>query len=203
MFDELRREPLSLKRHADELIRLSKENTFPTWLASGTFFQGEALAMLGQVREGIEQMQESISELQSLGSLCHLTGALGALAQAYATAGRQEQGLNTVAEALSLVQQTDERHWEAELYRVQGELLLYLGNDAEGERSLGKATEVARKQRAKSWELRAATSLARLWRKQGRGDEPWHLLSEVYGWFTEGFDTPDLQEAGSLLQELS
>jgi adenylate cyclase len=203
MFDELRREPLSLKRHADELIRLSKENGFPTWLASGTFFQGEALALSGQVQAGIERMQKSISELRFLGSRCHLTGALGALAQAHAAAGQPGKGLNTVGEALSLVQQTGERHWEPELHRLRGELLLSLGDDIAAEGSLDTAVAVARKQRAKSWELRTATSLARLWRKQGRVDKARQLLSQVYGWFAEGFDTPDLQEAGELLEQLS
>jgi len=108
------------------------------------------------------------------------------------------------------VEQTDERHWEAELYRLKGELLLMQGHDAEAEASLHQAescfqhaVEVARRQSAKSWELRATVSLCRLWQVQGRMDEARQMLAEVYGWFTEGFDTPDLQEAKALLEELS
>jgi predicted ATPase len=101
------------------------------------------------------------------------------------------------------VEQTDERHWEVELYRLKGELLLMQGDDAEVEASLQKAIEVARCQSAKSWELRATVSLCRLWQEQGRMDEARQMLAEIYGWFTEGFDTPDLQEAKALLEELS
>ena len=133
----------------------------------------------------------------------YLPGSLCTLAEAQAKAGQPEEGLDTLDEALALVEQTDERHWEAELHRVQGELLLMQGDDAEAEASLHKAIEVARGQSAKSWELRATTSLARLWQEQGRIDEARQMLAEIYGWFTEGFDTPDLQEAKALLDELS
>jgi predicted ATPase len=101
------------------------------------------------------------------------------------------------------VEETDERHWEAELYRLKGELLLTQGDKTEAEASFHKAIEVARRQQAKSWELRATVSLCRLWRKQGRVDEARQTLAEIYGWFTEGFDTPDLQEAKALLEGLS
>jgi len=139
-----------------------------------------------------------------------LPGILCSLVEAQAKAGHPEEGLTTLAEALALVEQTAERHWEAELYRLRGELLLMQGDDAEAEASLHKAescfqhaVEVARRQRAKSWELRATVSLCRLWQKQGRMDEARQMLAEIYGWFTEGFDTPDLQEAKALLEELS
>jgi predicted ATPase len=101
------------------------------------------------------------------------------------------------------VEQTDERHREAELYRLKGELLLLQGDDAEAEASFHKAIEVARRQQAKSWELRATVSLCRLWQQQGKLEEARQLLTEIYGWFTEGFDTPDLQEAKALLEGLS
>jgi len=100
------------------------------------------------------------------------------------------------------VEETDERHWEAELYRLRAELLLMQGDDAEAEASFHKAVEVARRQQAKSWELRATVSLCRLWQKQGKVDEARQMLAEIYNWFTEGFDTPDLQEAKALLEEL-
>jgi predicted ATPase len=132
-----------------------------------------------------------------------LPGTLGSLAEAQAKAGHPEEGLTTLAEALALVEQTDERHWEAELYRLRAELLLMQGDDAEAEASLHNAIEVARRQRTKSWELRATVSLCRLWQGQGRMDEARQMLAGIYGWFTEGFDTPDLQEAKALLEELS
>jgi predicted ATPase len=137
----------------------------------------------------------------------YLPGSLCTLAEAQARAGQPEEGLDTLDEALALVEQTDERHWEAELYRVQGELLLMEGDDASAsaaaEASFHRAIEVARRQSAKSWELRATTSLARLWQEQGRIDEARQVLATIYDWFTEGFDTPDLQEAKALLEELS
>jgi predicted ATPase len=101
------------------------------------------------------------------------------------------------------VEQTEGRHWEAELHRLKGELLLMQGDEDGAEASLHKAVEVARRQQAKAWELRATTSLARLWGRQGKREEAHHLLVEIHGWFSEGFDTPDLEEARAVLEELS
>jgi predicted ATPase len=125
------------------------------------------------------------------------------LAEAYGKAGQAEEGLSVLAEALAQVKKTDERYYEAELRRLKGELLLMQGDKTEAEASFHKAIEVARRQQAKSWELRATVSLCRLWQKQGRVDEARQTLAEIYGWFTEGFDTPDLKEARALLEELS
>jgi predicted ATPase len=111
--------------------------------------------------------------------------------------------LGTLGEALSLVEGSDERHWEAELYRQQAGLLLIRDDEAEAEASLLKAIEVARGQDAKSWELRATIDLARLWQQQGQGEEAKQALALVYEWFTEGHDTPDLREAKALLEELN
>jgi predicted ATPase len=203
LFNAMRRDAQALKDHAEELIRLANEKSFAGWLGQGTCFRGEALAMLGQVQEGMAQMREGMAAMQSMGVRLNLSGKLGSLAEAQAKAGQPEEGLTTLAEALALVEQTNERHWEAELYRLRAELLLKQGDDAGAEASLQKAVEVARRQSAKSWELRATTSLARLWQEQGRMDEARQMLAEIYGWFTEGFDTPDLQEAKALLEELS
>ena len=125
------------------------------------------------------------------------------LGEAQAKAGHLEQGLATLSEALALVEETGSRHGEAEIHRIQAELLLVQGQDTKAEASLRRAIEVARRQEAKSWELRATTSLARLWQGQGRRDEARRMLAKVYGWFTEGFDTADLKEAKALLEELS
>jgi DNA-binding SARP family transcriptional activator/predicted ATPase len=194
-FNKMRRDAQALKGNAEELMPLSNEKV-PAWSGAGTFRWGEALAMLGQVQEGM-------AALHSVGVRCYLSAILCSLAEAQAKAGHPEEGLTTLAEALALVEQTDERHWEAELYRLRAELLLMQGDDAEAEASFHKAVEVARRQQAKSWELRATVSLCRLWRKQGRADKARHMLAEIYGWFTEGFDTPDLQEAKALLEGLS
>ncbi|TEU12982.1 MAG: tetratricopeptide repeat protein, partial [Anaerolineales bacterium] len=203
MFNEMRRDAPALKDHAEELIRLSNEKGFPGWLAEGTCFRGEALAMLGQVQEGMAQMREGMAAHQSVGVRLNLSEKLCSLAEAQAKAGQPEEGLATLAEALALVEETNERYCEAELYRLKGELLLAQGDDAEAEASFHKAIEVARRQQAKSWELRATVSLCRLWQQQGRMDEARQMVAEIYGWFTEGFDTPDLQEARALLEGLS
>jgi predicted ATPase len=202
MCNKMRRDACALKDNADELVSLSQQSGFPGWLGTGTCFRGAALAMLGQFQEGMAQMREGMTAMQSIGVRLDLSGTLGSLAEAQAKAGQPEQGLTTLAEALALVEQTDERHWEAELCRLKGELLLMQGDDAEAEASLHKAVEVARRQQAKSWELRATVSLCRLWQQQGRIDEARQMLAEIYGWFTEGFDTPDLKEAKALLEEL-
>jgi predicted ATPase/DNA-binding SARP family transcriptional activator len=202
LFNAMRRDAQALKQHAEELMQSAIEQV-PSWLEPGTSYRGQAVAMLGQVQEGMTQMREGIAAGQSRGVRCYVSGVLRSLAEAQAKADRPEEGLSTLAEALAFVEQTDERHWEAELYRLRAELLLMQGKAAEAEASLHQAIEVARRQRAKSWELRATTSLARLWQGQGRIDEARQTLAQVYGWFTEGFDTPDLREAKALLEELT
>ena len=126
------------------------------------------------------------------------------LAEAYGKVGQIEKGLSVLAEALTMVNKNGERWWEAELYRLKGELLLALATDnrLEAETCFHQALHVAHHQQAKSLELRAAMSLARLWQRQDKHVEAQQLLTEVYGWFTEGFDTVDLQEAKALLEEL-
>ena len=140
---------------------------------------------------------------RSASAKCHLLGAQGTLAEAQAKAGHPEGGLGTLDDALAQVETTGERYCEAELYRLKGKLLWMQGDQTKAGDCFQQAVEVARRQKAKSWELRATTSLARLWQAQGRADEARQALAEVYGWFTEGFDTPDLQEANALLKELS
>jgi predicted ATPase len=144
-----------------------------------------------------------MAAMQALGVRCYRSVYLCTLAEAQARAGHAEEALTTLGEAFAFVEDTDECHWEAELYRLKGELLLAQGDDARAEASLHKAVEVARRQSAKSWELRATTSLARLWQEHGRTDEARQRLAEIYGWLTEGFDTPDLKDAEALLEELA
>jgi tetratricopeptide (TPR) repeat protein len=202
VFDEMRRDAQALKDHAEKLARLSGDK-LPSWAATVRWFRGEAAAMQGRVSEGIAQIREGMSAMESMGVRCYLSGTLRALADAQAKAGQPREGLATLAEALVFVEETDQRHSEAELYRLRAELLLMLGDETEAERSLHKAIEVARRQQGKSWELRATVTLCRLLQKQGKQAEARQLLSEIYGWFTEGFDTPDLKEAKALLDELS
>ena len=192
----MRRDAQALKESAEGLLQS------PMWWVKGTVHRGEAVAMLGQLQEGMAQMREGIAAFHAIGARTLLPGTLGSLAVAQAKAGQPQEGLATLAEALDLVAETEEHHWEAELYRLRAELLLVLNDENGAEDSLHKAIEVARRQQAKSWELRATTSLARLWQEQGRTDKARQMLAEIYDWFTEGFDTPDLREAKTLLEEL-
>jgi predicted ATPase/DNA-binding SARP family transcriptional activator len=207
VYDKMLRNGAAMLEHADKMVELATERGFANWLGMGLVRRGEALALLGEVEDGREQLGEGIAAQQAVGAQCYLPTALCTLAEAQARAGHPGQGLATLDEAQVLMEETDERHWEVELHRLRAELLLMLGMDtsaaAKAEASLHKAIEVARRQRAKSWELRAATSLARLWHDQGRGQEARVMLAETYDWFTEGFDTPDLLEARTLLNALS
>lgn len=128
---------------------------------------------------------------------------LALLAGAHASAQQAEMGLNTLAEALAFLRRTGERHYEAEIHRLRGKLLLKQSDEAEAEASFHKAVDVARRQAARSWELRATVSLCRLLHEQGRIEDARQRLSEMYDSFTEGFDTPDLRDARALFKELS
>ena len=198
-FNQMRRNAGALLDHAEELTQLSLDLGFSSFRATGAAYRGEALVKLGQVQQGIAQIREALASRQSKDVHCYSSGMLGALADALAKAGEPEAGLATLAEALNLVEEKHERYCEAELLRLRAEMLLAQGDDAGAEASFLKAIEVARSQSARSWELRAATGLARLWQKQGKGDEAREMLAGVYGWFSEGFDTPDLREARALL----
>ncbi len=209
----LRREEQSARDQAEAAIALSIEHGFAQWEAHGMIMRGWALAaQLAEVspEEGQEQIEEAIALIHRGLDAWRATGSelarayyLALLADAYVRAGQAEQGLPVLAEALDVVNKTGERWYEAELHRLRGELLLAQGDDAEAETSFHKAIQVARRQQAKSFELRATVSLCQLWQKQGRGDEGRQLLAEIYGWFTEGFGTQDLRQAKTLLEGLS
>ena len=164
---------------------------------------GWALAEQGQIEAGLAQMRQGLAAWRATGTELR-PYFLGLLAEAYRKGEQAVAGLGAIDEALALVQQHQETFCEAELYRLKGELLLSLaaGHAAEAEACFHQALDIARRQQAKSWELRAATSLARLWQQQGKRAEAQALLAPVYDWFTEGFDTADLQEAKALLEEL-
>jgi predicted ATPase len=187
------------------LRALAVERGFALWLGVGTVFQGWALAAQGQVEEGITQLRQGMADFLATGA----EGVVGVyhlalLSETYGHAGQAEAGLTVLAEALTLVDKIGERHYEAELHRLKGALLLAQSTEPhqEAEVCFHQALTIARRQQAKSWELRAATSLAQLWQQQGKWAEARELLAPIYGWFTEGFDTADLQEAKALLKGL-
>ena len=190
---------------AEELITLASEQGFPLWLAAGTSQQGWARVWQEQDEAGgIAQMCQGIAAWRATGAAMHLPHALAKLAEAYAKAGRIEDGLTVLAEAFRLVEAHEERYYAAELHRLKGTLLLQRSADphTEAEACFHQARAIARQQQARLLELRATVSLGRLWHQQGQHDAARRMLTEVYGWFTEGWDTVDLQEAKTLLEEL-
>ena len=150
------------------------------------------------------QMQQGLAGWRATGAAVLRPYGLALLAKASAQVGQREAGLALLAEALAVLNDTGERRWEAELHRLKGELLLAraAGHDAEAETCFRQALDIARRQQARSWELRAAMGLARLWQQQGKRTEARELLAPSYGWFTEGFDTADLQDAKVWLEAL-
>jgi predicted ATPase len=168
------------------------------------FNYGRALAQLGQIEEGLSEMLRWLTYMKTTGADTAWFTSVG-VAEAYLAAGRPRDGLEAVSEGLELVRRTGSRVFEAEMRRLKGELILMgdKSTEAEAARCFGDAIKVARRQSAKSLELRATMSLARLLTKQGRRSEARTMLSEIYNWFTEGFDTADLKDAKALLDELS
>jgi class 3 adenylate cyclase/predicted ATPase len=201
----LRREAQAVHMHADVCHALATEQSASFWAAWATMYRGWALAMQGQEDEGAAQIQQGLAAFRALGAETTVSRWLALLAEVYGNMEQAEAGLTAVAEAFAHVDKTGERYYEAELHRLKGKLLLLqsLDNLPEAESCFHQAIAIARSQQAKSWELRAATSLSRLWQQQGKRAEARQLLAEIYGWFTEGFDTADLQDAKALLNELS
>ncbi|MBI3330002.1 MAG: hypothetical protein HYZ81_25260 [Nitrospinae bacterium] len=207
----MRREADATQARAEAAIAISAEQGFPLWLAFGPVLRGWALAVQGQDEEGIEQLRQGLAAWRAIGNEFIRPWILAMLAEAYALSGQTEAGLAAVAEALATVEATGERFWEAELHRLRGELLLRHAVGAgfkpapteEAEACFQQALDIARRQGAKTYELRAAVSLSRLWQQQDKREAARQLLAEIYGWFTEGFDTTDLKEARALLDTLS
>jgi class 3 adenylate cyclase len=190
---------------AEAAVAFSTAQGFPQWAALGTSLRGWALAVQGQGEEGMAQIRQGIAAYRATGGVLVVPYLCTVLADVDDHLGHTEEGLQALAEAHTLVEQHEERYWEAEVCRLRGVLLLQqTGTPQEGaEVWLWRALDVARHQEAKSLELRAATSLSRLWQQQGKRVEARELLAPVYGWFTEGFDTADLQEAKALLKTLA
>ena len=206
---QYRREGQIVQEQAEAAITLSTERGFTLWVAWGTILRGWALAEQGRGEEGVAQIRQGLAAYQATAAEAAQPYLLALLAEAYEKAGQVEEGLAMLADALEMTNKNGERWYEAETYRIKGELILQskvqsprFKVEEEAEECFQQAIDVARHQSAKSLELRAATSLARLWQSQGKKSEAHDLLAPVYGWFTEGFDTQDLQEAKTLLDEL-
>jgi predicted ATPase len=223
---QLRQEGQTTQEWAEALISLSAEQGFAFFLVMGTILRGGALAGQGQVEEGIAQIRQGLTAFSATGAAYTRAHFLALLAEAHGRIGHAEEGLTLLTEALAVVDKTGERYYEAELHRLKGELTLQQANQkakgkrqkklsvissqlsvpspqSEAEACFLKAIEVSRHQQAKSLELRAVVSLSRLWQQQGKAKQAHKMLSEIYNWFTEGFETKDLQEAKALLEELS
>jgi predicted ATPase len=198
------RDVTAVYEQAEACVALATEQGFPLWAAGGTSSRGWALAMQGQGEVGMVQVRHGIAAWRATGAALSIPYWYTVLADVAAHLGHTADGLQALAEAYTLVEQHEERYWEAEIHRLRGVLLLRQPGtpQAEAEACFQRALDVAHRQQAKSLELRAAMSLARLWQQQGKWAEAHELLAPIYGWFTEGFDTADLQEAKALLAEL-
>jgi predicted ATPase len=221
-----------VQERTEAIMALSSQQGFVRWLGGGMCLRGWTLAEQGSVEEGIVQLCRGLATWRTMGGELGLPHNLAMLAEAYGRGGQAEEGLLVLAEALTIVHKNGERQYEAELYRLKGELLLQQavgrGNtcttpmetsivaevkwgrtthtsplQTEAETCFRQALHISRDQRAKSLELRAAMSLSRLWQQQDKRTEARQILTEVYSWFTEGLDTPDLQEAKALLEAFS
>jgi predicted ATPase len=197
-----RRDSAAVMVTATELLELCEEHRISQQRARALIFIGWALARSGEVTEGTQRLAEGLDAWTRLGARSYLPRGLSLLAESYLLSRRYAEGLEQVAQALAVAAETGENWYLARLHHLRAELLQARGRDADAaEASLRTAIDIARTQGARGWELRAATSLARLWRDQGKRREAYDLLAPIYGWFTEGFDTPDLKDAKALLDE--
>jgi len=205
LLHQLRRESQAARVQAEAELALCTEQGFTAYGAWGLLPRGWAVAEQGEAAEGIAQIRQGFTGWQATGGLRAWPWFLAVLAEACGKAGQIDEGMHALEEALEAVQNHGERFYEAEVYRLKGELLLQdaPASQEEAEEHFQQALEVARRQQAKSWELRAAMSLARLWQQQGKRAPARELLAPIYHWFTEGFDTADLQEAKALLEGLA
>ena len=193
-----------MHEQAEACVVLSTEQGFPHWAAMGTSLCGWALAIQGQGEAGLALVRQGITAWRATGAVLSVPYFCSLLAEVCDHLDHTAEGLQALVEAHTLVEQHEERYWETEIHRLRGVLLLRQPGtpQAEAETWLQRALDVARRQEAKSLELRAATSLTRLWQQQGKRVTARDLLGPIYGWFTEGFNTRDLREAQALLEEL-
>src|SRR5579884_2808364 len=191
------------REHAEEALALASEYRAPYYRSWSAILVEYARAWEQPDAENLTRLRDAIAAFTATGARIRLPYYLSLLARTYLKAGRARDGLAVLDEALDASRTHNERWWDAELHRLRGELLLMLGADAsDAEAALLRSIEVARSQQARSLELRATMSLTRLWIAQHRSDEAKSRLEHIYNWFTEGFETPDLQAARRLLAQL-
>ena len=203
MLDQVRRDGPGVRERAAALVALSAEHGFALWQAAGIVLDGWALAEGGRAVAGIARIESGLEAYRATGAGLFVPYFLALLGTTHGAAGEGAEGQRLLADALDAGRASGERWFEAELYRLKGELSLAGGDRATAEACFLSAIAFAREQSAKLWELRATTSLARLWADQGKRAEASNLLVPVYDWFTEGFDSPDLRDAKALLDELT
>jgi class 3 adenylate cyclase/predicted ATPase len=200
----LRGNYVATNAYSDELVALADEKGALLWKALGMVLEGCVMALTGKVSNAVKTLTFGITAYRSTGATSYIPAHLSYLARAYAELGKFDDAWRCIGEAMAAIETTRERWYEAEVNRMAGEIVLMSPepDTAKAEAYFERALAVARKQQARSWELRAATSMAQLWRTQGKRDAARALLAPVYGWFTEGFNTLDLKEAKALLDEL-
>ena len=201
LLDRLTGSPLM---HLEELQSLATEHNYPLLLAVALLIRGGSLIALGQAQEGLMLCTQALAKHRAMGHVIGTARVFASLAVAHASLGQPDEARNCLAEAARIIETTDERYQETEvLHRVQGDLLNAAGDQHAAEQHYHQAIVIAERQSARLFQLRASTSLARLWRDQGRRTEAYDLLVPIYGWFAEGFDAPVLKEAKALLDELA
>jgi predicted ATPase len=200
-----RRDVPAVQAQAEALLALARAHEFPLWRGFGTCWRGWALAMTGQSQAGIRQIHRGMAVLLDTGEMAARPICLLLLAEAVGQAGQVQEALRFLAEALTVCEASGWGDMLTEVYRLQGELLLQpaVPQTAQAEAAFQQALVIGRRQQAKSWELLAALSLARLWQHQGKCAEAYGLLGDIYAWFTEGHNTTDIQQARALLTALS
>jgi predicted ATPase len=203
-------DPRETREWAEASVALGSEHNFVFWTSYGMILRGWALVEQGCAGEGMMDIRQGLAAFRAAGAECMRPNFLSLLAEAHAKVGQYDEGLGVLAQAQEALRETGEPWWEAELCRLKGELTLKrpraessaIENEKEAGRCFCKALSIAARQGAKPLQLRAAMSLGRLWKSQGKSAQAWQMLAEIYGWFTEGFDTVDLKEARALLEEL-
>jgi predicted ATPase len=199
-----RREATVVHTQAEALLTLATAQQLPLWVRHGTCWQGWGLAMRGQGKEGLAQLHQGLATVLATGQTLSQPLHLVLIAKALGRTGQRQAERQRLAEALGAFEASGRGDMHGAAYRLQGDLLLRLARPdvVHAETCFQQALALACRHQAKSWELRAAISLGRLWRWQGKQADAYELLAPIYGWFTEGFDTADLQEAKVLLEEL-
>jgi tetratricopeptide (TPR) repeat protein len=199
----VRSEPSLLLERSEILQTHCAEHVLPYFAAMASVFRGSALSRLGHTDQGLALITEGLAAYRATGALVYVPKFLLLLADCYRNAGEPKEGLKHLDEAARLIEAKQIRCAEAGMYHRRAEIFLVVGNRAAAEASFHQAIDVARRQKARLFELQAASGLARLWRDQGKRAEARDLLGPIYNWFTEGFDAPDLKDAKALLDELA